>query len=44
MLHYLAKILLETDARLLLFSEDMTRLEAAARCTCIYRNFKWGLS
>jgi hypothetical protein len=31
-LHYLAKVLLKTDARLILFLEDMPSLEPAARC------------
>lgn len=32
LLHYLAKVLLRTDARLILFLEDMPSLEPAARC------------
>jgi len=33
LLHYLAKVLLRTDPRLVLFHEDLPSLEAVARCT-----------
>ena len=36
LLHYLAKVLLKTDARLILFLEDIPSLEPAARCECRY--------
>lgn len=33
LLHYLAKVLLRTNATLVLFLEDLPSLEAATRCT-----------
>jgi hypothetical protein len=36
LLHYLAKVLLRTDPRLVLFHEDLPSLEAVARCKLLY--------
>ena len=35
LLHYLAKVLLRSDANLVLFIEEMPHLEAAARGWCL---------